>query len=157
MCDPVRGTNRSAALYIQKLLTAIGELWPVAVVCDQPGCYLGGIVCLRLWVGKANQKKPGFIVVPLCILLLLVTKSCPTLCSPMDCKACQLLCPWDFPGKILEWVAISFSNRSSWPRGQIHISSGVSCIAVRFLTAEPPDIPNSNCCMQINRKKKPEL
>ena len=99
MCDPVRGTNRSAALYIQKLLTAIGELWPVAVVCDQPGCYLGGIVCLRLWVGKANQKKPGFIVVPLCILLLSVTKSCPTLCSPMDCKACQLLCPWDFPGK----------------------------------------------------------
>ena len=24
--------------------------------------------------------------------------------------------PWDFPGKVLEWVAISFSRRSSRPR-----------------------------------------
>ena len=25
--------------------------------------------------------------------------SCPTLCSPMDCKPSRLLCPWDSPGK----------------------------------------------------------
>ena len=31
------------------------------------------------------------------------------------------LCPWDFPAKILEWVAISFP-RSSRPRDQAHIS-----------------------------------
>ena len=32
--------------------------------------------------------------------------------------------------KILEWVAVSFSNRSSWPRNQ----TGVSCIAGGFFT-----------------------
>ena len=44
--------------------------------------------------------------------------------------ACQLLCPWDSPGKNIEWVAIPFSKRSSWPRDQ----TWVSCIAGRFLT-----------------------
>ena len=34
----------------------------------------------------------------------------------------RFLCPWDFPGRILEWVAISFSNGSSWPRDRTHIS-----------------------------------
>ena len=33
--------------------------------------------------------------------------------------------------RILEWVAYSFSNRSSQPRNQI----GVSCIAGRFFTS----------------------
>ena len=39
----------------------------------------------------------------------------------------RLLCPWDFPGKILEWVAISYSWESSQPRDQTHVSR-VSCI-----------------------------
>ena len=28
-----------------------------------------------------------------------VTKSCPTLCNPIDCSPNRLLCPQDFPGK----------------------------------------------------------
>ena len=40
-----------------------------------------------------------------------VAKLCPTLCDPMDCS--QLLHPWDFPGKNMEWVAISFFGGSS--------------------------------------------
>ena len=35
--------------------------------------------------------------------------------------------------RILEWIAISFSRGSSWPRDQTH----VSCIAGRFFTTEP--------------------
>ena len=51
-------------------------------------------------------------------------------CNPMN---------WSLPGssvhgilqaRILEWVAISFSRWSSWPRNQTQ----VSCIAGRFLT-----------------------
>ena len=38
-----------------------------------------------------------------------------------------------FQARILEWVAISFSRGSSWPRDQTHISC-VSCIASRFFT-----------------------
>ena len=35
---------------------------------------------------------------------------CPILCDPMDCSLRRLLCPGDFPARILEWVAISFSG-----------------------------------------------
>ena len=42
----------------------------------------------------------------------------------------RLLSPWDFPGKILEWVAISFSRASSQPRDWTQ----VSCIAGRCFT-----------------------
>ena len=40
---------------------------------------------------------------------MLVAQSCPTLYSPVDCSS---------PGSSvqLEWVAISFSSQSSWPR-----------------------------------------
>ena len=38
--------------------------------------------------------------------------------------------------RILEWVAILFSRRSSWPRDQTRVSY-VSCIAGMFFTTEP--------------------
>ena len=31
-------------------------------------------------------------------------------------------CPWNFPGRILEWGAISSSRASSWPRDRTRIS-----------------------------------
>ena len=37
------------------------------------------------------------------------------------------LCPWNFPGKNMEWVAIPFSRGSSWSRDQTCVSY-VSCI-----------------------------
>ena len=39
---------------------------------------------------------------------------CPTLCDPIDWQPARLHCPWDSPGKTLEWVAISFSNAWKW-------------------------------------------
>ena len=39
-------------------------------------------------------------------------------------------CLWDFPGRDTEWVAISFSRGSSWPRDWTR----VSCTAGRFFT-----------------------
>ena len=65
-----------------------------------------------------------------------VPQSCPALCDTKD---------WSLPGssahgiflaRILEWVAISSSRESSWPRDRTHISY-VSCIAGRFFTTEP--------------------
>ena len=57
-----------------------------------------------------------------------VPQPCLTLCDPMDCG---------LPGvhgilqaRTLEWVAISFSRESSWPRDQTR----VSCIAGRCFT-----------------------
>ena len=46
----------------------------------------------------------------------------PILCNPME--PARLLCPWNSPGKILEWVAIHFPRGSSPPRHQSHILHG---------------------------------
>ena len=64
---------------------------------------------------------------PLCVL---VTQSCSTLCDSMDCS------PWGssvhgiLQARIMEWVAISFSRGSPWPRDWIQVSG----IASRFFT-----------------------
>ena len=49
-------------------------------------------------------------------------QSCPTLCNIMDCS--HPLHQWDFPGKKLEWVAMSFSRGFSQPRDQTQVSCG---------------------------------
>ena len=56
-----------------------------------------------------------------------------------------------FQARLLEWVVISFSRASSWPRDQ----SCVSCIGRRVFTAEPPWKPITTCYWtEINRMKK---
>ena len=37
-------------------------------------------------------------------------QSCSILCRPYGLQPIRLLCPWDSPARILEWIAISFSN-----------------------------------------------
>ena len=59
-----------------------------------------------------------------------VAQSCPTLCDPMDCSLPGFSVHGIFQARVLEWVAISFSRGSSWPRDRIQ----VSCIAVRHFT-----------------------
>ena len=57
------------------------------------------------------------------------------------------LCPWDFPGKTLEWAAMPSSRGSSWPRD--HTCS--SCTTGRFLTIEPPGKPVFFCIFYNTR------
>ena len=45
-----------------------------------------------------------------------VTKSCPTLCDPMDCSPPGSTVHGILQARILEWVAIPFSRGSSWTR-----------------------------------------
>ena len=78
------------------------------------------------WVGDAIQPShplssasPPFpslysIVVRLCCYW--VTKSCLTLCDLMDCSPPGSSIHGISQARILEWVAISFSMGSSWPR-----------------------------------------
>ena len=47
---------------------------------------------------------------------VLVTQSCPTLCDPMDCSPPSSSVRGILQARILEWVAIPFSRRSSWPK-----------------------------------------
>ena len=59
-----------------------------------------------------------------------VAHSCPTLCNPMDCSLPGSSIHGIFQASVLEWVAISFSRRSSRPRDRTQ----VSCIAGRCFT-----------------------
>ena len=65
------------------------------------------------------------------------TRSCPTLCSLMDCSLPGSSVHSVFQARILEWVTIPFSRGSSQPRDQTCFSC-TSCIAGRFFTNEPP-------------------
>ena len=51
-----------------------------------------------------------------------VAQSCPTLCDPVDCNLLGLSVHGIFQARILEWIAISFSRGSSWPRDQTQVS-----------------------------------
>ena len=50
-----------------------------------------------------------------------VAQSCPTLCNPMYCLLGSSI-HGIFQARILEWVDISFSRRSSWPRDWAWVS-----------------------------------
>ena len=52
------------------------------------------------------------------------------LCDPMDCSPPGSSIHGIFQARVLEWVAIPFSRRSSWPRDRTR----VSCIAGRCFT-----------------------
>ena len=58
----------------------------------------------------------------------LVTKSYPTLCDPVDRSQANLSV--GSQARILEWVALSFSKGSFWPRNWIYVSH----ITSRFFT-----------------------
>ena len=59
-----------------------------------------------------------------------VARLCPTLCDPMDCSLPGSFVHGIFQARVLEWVAISFSKGSSWPRGWTQ----VFCLAGRCFT-----------------------
>ena len=61
-----------------------------------------------------------------------VAQSCLTLCDPTDCSLPGFSVHGIFQARVLEWVAISFSKGSSWPRDRTQ----VSCIAGRCFTLQ---------------------
>ena len=55
--------------------------------------------------------------------LVLVAKTCPTLCELLDCSQAGSSLHGISQARILEWVTISFSGGSSWPRDWTWIST----------------------------------
>ena len=51
-----------------------------------------------------------------------VAQSCPTLCDPMDWSPLGSSIHGILLARILEWIAISFSRGSSWPRDRTQVS-----------------------------------
>ena len=80
--------------------------------------------CKITMVLKESQVRK--VCVCVCVL---VTQSCPTLCSPIDCSQPGSSVHGILQERILEWVAISFSRGSSQSRDW----TWVSCFAGSFL------------------------
>ena len=76
-----------------------------------------------------------------------VAQSCLTLCNPMDCSLPGFSVYGIFQARVLEWVAISFSRGSSWPRDRTQVSR----IASRHFTlwATREDITKLNCFLPL--------
>ena len=81
--------------------------------------------CRSIPEGKASSK-----IIIECKERKLVPQSCLILWDPMDCSLPGSSDHGIFQARRLEWVAISLSRGSSWPRDWTHVSS----IAGRFFT-----------------------
>ena len=81
--------------------------------------------CTFLW-GLAYTVLAVFYIVRVCVCVCVCVyaQPCPTLFDPMDYSPPGSSVNGIFQGKMLEWVAISCSRRSSQPRDR----SRVSCI-----------------------------
>ena len=60
-------------------------------------------------------------------------QSCPTLCNPLGCSPPNSSVQGILQARILEWVAMSSSRGSSWPRDQTLISTSLA-LAGRFFS-----------------------
>ena len=65
--------------------------------------------------------------------------------DPMDCNPPDSSAHGILQARILEWVAIYFFKRSSWPRDQIRIS----CTAGGFFAAEPRGSRSAYCARAV--------
>ena len=65
-----------------------------------------------------------------------VTQLCLTLRDPMDCSLPGSSVHGIFQARVLEWVAISFSRGSSWPRYQTRVSRTVGRCYTIWATRE---------------------
>ena len=79
---------------------------------------------------KWNNVVCRYIEFVIIVLVGSVAQLCPNLCKPMDCSPPGSSVHGISQARILEWVAISFSRGSSWPRNWTQVSG----IAGRFFT-----------------------
>ena len=70
-------------------------------------------------LNKRKEKRDTFIEKR---LVSEVAQLCPTLCDPMDYSLPGSSVHGIFQAIVLEWIAISFSSKSSRPRDQTQVS-----------------------------------
>ena len=84
----------------------------------------------KYWISEIHDlssfmvmlSKPLFTSCAIIVLYCIeVAQSCPTLCDPIDSSLSGSSIHGIFQAGVLEWIAISFSRGSSWPRDWSHI------------------------------------
>ena len=118
-------------------------MWNHIALNRHCGPHLGACNSLFCWFSKKRNKKKDIVPCPYIMLYLIISEKlsvcvcvhaqpCPILCDPMDCSPPGSSVHGILQARTLEWVAISSSRGSSWPRDQIHVSC-VSCIGIHIL------------------------
>ena len=110
---------------VVKAFLALSLRVPLCKACDKYNC---------TWV---------YMCVCVC-----VSESCPTPCNPMDSCLPDSSVHGILQAGILEWVAILFSRRSSWPRD----CTWGSCLAGRFFTVKPPGKSYMYTCVHVSHR-----
>ena len=85
-----------------------------------------------------------------------VAQSCLTLCDSMDCSLPGFSVHGILQARILEWVTISFSRGSSWPRDGTRVSHIVGRRFNLWATREAPKFSNRfHIVLEIKSLKSP--
>ena len=71
-----------------------------------------------------------------------VAQFCETLCDPKDCSLAGSSVHGIFQARVLEWVVISFSRGSSWPRDWTQVSCTAGRRFILWATKEAPSLIN---------------
>ena len=82
--------------------------------------------------------KKGVVAAAAAATAAKLLQSCPTLCDPMDSSPPGSSVHRILQARILEWVAVSFSRGSSWPRDQTCVSCLDRQILSHWATWEAP-------------------
>ena len=77
-------------------------------------------------------------------MFLKVSQSRLTLCDPINCSLPSSSVHGILQTRILEWVAISFSRGSSWPRDRIWVSCIVGRVFTFWATRDTQSISKSS-------------
>ena len=113
----------------------------VLYVCSCVCVHMCVFVCMSLQVCTCASTCV-YVRVCVCGVHVCVARLCLTLGNRVDYSP-PISSPGILQARILEWVAISSSRGSSWPRDQTHVPC-VSCIVGGFFTAVPLGKPFVN-------------
>ena len=107
-----------------------GQPFPSLGYLPDPGIKPASPVSSVMATEFFTAEPPGKLFNHTMKMKVLVSQLCLTLCNPMECSLAGSSVHGILQARIVEWVAISYSRGSSWPRDQTQ----VSCIAGRFFT-----------------------
>ena len=112
------------------------------VCCMAGGFFTNWAIREYHWARKGADRKQGLIYTQIQVSdgrfgWVLVAQSCPSLCDPMDCSPPGSSVHGILQARVLEWVAMPFSRRSSQPRDGAQ--DGTPTLQADSLSPEPPE------------------
>ena len=90
-------------------------------------------ICFKwLWVASTLDPSSQSSLPPVAMYVMVCAQSCLTLCNTLDCSPPGSSVHGILPTRILEWVAIASSGRSSWPRDWTCLSCICICMQILY-------------------------